>query len=447
MHHTLDQLHQGQLAGIRRLNLAAGVTDFPMEIFDLADSLEILDLSNNQLDALPDNLPRLHKLQKLFLSNNHFETVPEVLQQCNQLSMVAFKGNRINRLPENALPGQLRWLILTDNCLDSLPDSIGSLSHLQKLSLAGNQLRHLPHQLAHCQSLEFIRLAANQLEEFPTWLLSLPRLTWFGYAGNPFCTNWSQPDRGQSPLSTIDWDRLVLADVLGQGASGIIYRGTWTTDNGDLDVAVKVFKGEITSDGYPIDEMQACLAVGDHSNLMSPLGQISNHPDQKNGLVFPLAPVDYKSLGNPPSLDSCTRDTYAPETSFSLLGVLKIVTDVAAAVTHLHQRGILHGDLYAHNILTNHQDRAILGDFGAASFYPEVLAPKLEPLEVRAFGCLLEELMNHCPVVGTAPLTSIVEDLHQLRQECMDGMPEQRPGFEAILERLEVLGQEIYLPH
>jgi serine/threonine protein kinase len=127
--------------------------------------------------------------------------------------------------------------------------------------------------------------------------------------------------------------------------------------------------------------------------------------------------------------------------------VLKIVTDVAAAVTHLHQRGILHGDLYAHNILTNHQDRAILGDFGAASFYPEVLAPKLEPLEVRAFGCLLEELMNHCPVVGTAPLTSIVEDLHQLRQECMDGMPEQRPGFEAILERLEVLGQEIYLPH
>ncbi|XGB41553.1 MAG: leucine-rich repeat-containing serine/threonine-protein kinase [Nodosilinea sp. LVE1205-7] len=287
MHHTLDQLHQGQLAGIRRLNLAAGVTDFPMEIFDLADSLEILDLSNNQLDALPDNLPRLHKLQKLFLSNNHFETVPEVLQQCNQLSMVAFKGNRINRLPENALPGQLRWLILTDNCLDSLPDSIGSLSHLQKLSLAGNQLRHLPHQLAHCQSLEFIRLAANQLEEFPTWLLSLPRLTWFGYAGNPFCTNWSQPDRGQSPLSTIDWDRLVLADVLGQGASGIIYRGTWTTDNGDLDVAVKVFKGEITSDGYPIDEMQACLAVGDHSNLMSPLGQISNHPDQKTVWCFP----------------------------------------------------------------------------------------------------------------------------------------------------------------
>ncbi|MBU6229587.1 MAG: leucine-rich repeat-containing serine/threonine-protein kinase [Cyanobacteria bacterium REEB459] len=448
MHHTLDQLHRGELAGTRRLNLAAGLMDFPVEIFDLSDSLEVLDLSHNQLDSLPDSLPRLKKLQRLFLSNNNFETVPEVLSQCSRLSMIAFKGNRIHTLPDHALPPRTRWLILTDNCLESLPASLGSLPCLQKVSLAGNRLRHLPGQLIHCQHLEFIRVAANQLEEFPTWLLSLPRLTWFGYAGNPFCADWSQPGRGQPQLATpqlttpqlttIDWHQLVLGEVLGQGASGIISRGVWNSGDGDLEVAVKVFKGEVTSDGYPIDEMQACLAVGSHSNLMSPLGQISNHPEQKTGLVFPLAPADYRSLGNPPSLDSCTRDTYSPETHFSVQAVLNIALDVAAAVAHLHQRGILHGDLYAHNILSNHLDRAILGDFGAASFYPESLATRLEPTEIRAFGCLLEDLLSHCPTADS-PSASMVEDLHQLCQDCMDTRPDQRPGFSLILDQMEGL--------
>lgn len=437
MHHTLEQLRRGELVGIRRLNLASNLTEFPVEIFDLADSLETLDLSNNQLSDLPDDLPRLHKLQRLFLSNNNFEIVPEVLSQCPQLSMIAFKGNRVNTLSENALPARTRWLILTDNCLESLPSSIGSLSHLQKLSLAGNQLRALPQQLANCNQLEFIRLAANQLQELPTWLLSLPRLTWLGYAGNPFCDGWSEQVSPQTPLPCIDWHQLVLGDVLGQGASGVISRGIWKTNEGGVEVAVKLFKGEVTSDGYPIDEVQACLAAGNHGNLISPLGQVSNHPHQKTGLVFPLVPADYQSLGDPPSLESCTRDTYASQTCFSLAAVLQIATDIAAAVTHLHQRGILHGDLYAHNILINPQNRALLGDFGAASFYPKSLGSRLEATEVRAFGCLLEELLSYCPAWNITPSHPLGTSLDQLRRECMEAMPEQRPTFEAILGHLE----------
>ena len=64
--HTLEQLRSGALAGITRLQLRCGLTEFPRDIFDLADSLEILDLSGNQLCALPDDLPRLHKLRIIF---------------------------------------------------------------------------------------------------------------------------------------------------------------------------------------------------------------------------------------------------------------------------------------------------------------------------------------------------------------------------------------------
>jgi hypothetical protein len=59
----------------------------------------------------------------------------------------------------------------------------------------------------------------------------------------------------------------------------------------------------------------------------------------------------------------------------------------------------MHGDLYAHNILHGGQGQALMGDFGAASFYAtgdQTLADALQRLEVRAFGCLLEELLDRC---------------------------------------------------
>jgi Leucine-rich repeat (LRR) protein len=53
--------------------------------------------------------------------------------------------------PAAALPPQLRWLILTDNCISQLPDELGQRPLLQ-LMLAGNRLAHLPESLAQCQT-------------------------------------------------------------------------------------------------------------------------------------------------------------------------------------------------------------------------------------------------------------------------------------------------------
>ena len=89
---TLEQLRSGELAGSRRLKLACGLNAFPREIFDLAETLEILDLSGNALSSLPDDLPRLHKLRILFCSDNPFTELPAVLGQCLQLSMIGFKA-------------------------------------------------------------------------------------------------------------------------------------------------------------------------------------------------------------------------------------------------------------------------------------------------------------------------------------------------------------------
>ena len=438
MDHTLEQLHRGQLAGIKRLNLACDLTSFPGEIFDLADSLEVLDLSHNQLSQLPEDLPRLHRLRVLFLSYNQFETVPEVLGRCPQLSMIGFKGNQIAHLPAEALPAQTRWLILTDNHLESLPDRLGCLPKLEKLMLAGNRLRRLPEAMANCQNLALLRLAANQLEELPDWLTTLPRLAWLAYAGNPGHDRGVGAVGARSALPPIPWDHLQIGDLLGQGASGQIYQGTWHHPQGPRAVAVKLFKGEITSDGSPQDEMAVCLAAGQHPNLIGPLGQISHHPEAKIGLVLPLLPKDYRALGDPPSLASCSRDTYPEDRVFSLHQVLGIATSVAAAATHLHQQGILHGDLYAHNILIHPEATARLTDFGAASFYGRTSTPQLERLEVLAFGYLLEELLNRCPSNHGHP-PGVIADLQRLRWQCTLPQPSQRPDFTDLLERLQAL--------
>ena len=61
---TLAALRSGELSGIKRLDLACGLQEFPPEIYALADSLEVLNLSGNALSTLPDDLPRLMKLDR-----------------------------------------------------------------------------------------------------------------------------------------------------------------------------------------------------------------------------------------------------------------------------------------------------------------------------------------------------------------------------------------------
>ncbi|HUD32383.1 MAG TPA: protein kinase, partial [Variovorax sp.] len=101
---ALRPLRAGELAGATRVALACGLTEFPRELFALADSLEILDLSGNALDALPEDLHRLHRLRVLFCSDNRFTALPASLGACARLEMIGFKANRIARVPAEALP-------------------------------------------------------------------------------------------------------------------------------------------------------------------------------------------------------------------------------------------------------------------------------------------------------------------------------------------------------
>ncbi|PKG97671.1 leucine-rich repeat-containing protein kinase family protein [Paraglaciecola sp. MB-3u-78] len=393
--HTLAQLKSGQLTGISRLTLSENLTSFPTEILSLADTLEILDLSNNQLSALPNSLKQLKKMKIIFASNNHFETLPESLGQCESLEMVGFKSNKIKHVPDESLPAKLRWLILTDNQLTRLPDTLGERPRLQKLALAGNQLTQLPANLTQLTNLELVRISANQLTECPDQLLVLPKLAWLAFSGNPF----SCSDIDIQSVPVVPFSSFSLQNVLGQGASGVISKAVWNTatDAFPDEIAVKVFKGELTSDGYPEDELQACLKVGDHASLVKSLAQV-NEQDCL-ALVMQLIPEHYNNLGLPPDFDTCTRDTFKVGFTLPIEQISKVVKQMQSVFAHLHENQVSHGDLYAHNTLFDQDANIIFGDFGAATMYHmlnETQQAQVQQIEHRALNYFIEDLLSVC---------------------------------------------------
>src|SRR3954447_3094610 len=169
-HQTLEGLKAGLYKGTKRLKISSNLTEFPREVLDLFDALEFLDLSNNPLSSLPKDIGRLHKLKIAFFSDCNFTTFPVQLAQCRSLEMIAFKNNQMTTIPPNAFPRKLRWLILTNNLIASLPASIGQCHRLQKCMLAGNRLESIPDEMAHCRKLGLLRLSSNKLTSLPDWL-------------------------------------------------------------------------------------------------------------------------------------------------------------------------------------------------------------------------------------------------------------------------------------
>jgi hypothetical protein len=422
--HTLEQLRSGALTGTRRLDLSCELRTLPPEVLDLADTLEVLNLSGNQLSSLPHDLARLKKLKVIFCSNNPFARLPDVLGECESLQVVGFKACRIADVAGAALPPALRWLILTDNAIANLPAELGERPLLQKLMLAGNRLSELPCRLAHAHRLELIRLAANQFTQLPGWLTELPRLSWLALAGNPL--GWSRPQ--PAALPSVPWQQLQLDGLIGEGASGHIYQ---VLRAGYADAAaLKLFKGAIASDGLPEHERDACLATGQHPALCTPIAELMGHPNGVRGLLLPLISPGYINLAGPPSLDSCTRDVYPDGLRIPLSYVLRLVHGIAQGVAHMHERGVMHGDLYAHNILWNPASGdALLSDFGAATLMPmgrTSLAHAHQALEVRAFGCLLEELAD-CAMADGVHHDQALADLRSAANTCLQPDPAQRP--------------------
>lgn len=425
------------------IKLAEGLTAFPHELYQHAETLEHLDLSDNRLSNLPADFGRFVALKRLFLTNNCFERIPQVLASCPRLTMVSFKGNGLKAFDESSLPVGLEWLILTDNSLRELPDDFGRYRQLKKLALSGNQLSALPESMAHCRELELARLSLNRFESFPDWLFELPKLAWLALGANP-----ATPVSNHSNIPTEDIANYQLDAELGTGASGTIYLAHHK--DSPAPVALKKFKGWLTSDGCPRDELSNALNAGLHPNLIPIVANISGL--DLPAMVMQLIPGTFHSLGMPPSFATITHDTYPRELILSGAQILILAQQVSSAMTHLHSAYISHGDLYSHNMLVNDEAGLYLGDFGAATALeslPAHQAAAFKQLEVRAFGYWLDEMLCRLPanlgIDGECgdETAKTLHSLETLRDLCLQETNTLRPSFTDIETTLSALRSKL----
>ena len=97
-------------------------------------------------------------------------------------------------------------------------------------------------------------------------------MSWFAYAGNPL----HQEKDANSVISeniktnsTVSWNNLEILEKIGEGASGNVFKARFLSrsvfigiENKDVEfAAVKLFKGEMTSDGSPENEMEVGLLI------------------------------------------------------------------------------------------------------------------------------------------------------------------------------------------
>ncbi len=406
-----------------RINLCSQkLSSLPESLFQQKETLEILDLSDNEFTELPSRLSEFKNLKVLFCANNHFERLPSVLGEMSQLEIIGFKSNAISDLEAARLPESCRSLVLTNNKIPQLPKHFAKLKNLEKLMLTGNQLVSLPEELRQLKKLELLRLANNQFTQVPSWLGALPNLAWLALGGNPCSTT---PRETTSP-KIINWSELQLGELLGEGASGKIFLAQLRKDPPEK-VAVKIFKPGVTSDGLPENELLVNLTVGTHHHLVSGDTLVTGHPSGAKVLLLPLIDSQLKNLAAPPSLESNTRDVYPMNFKLEEKLFFKILNANLQALRHLHTRGITHGDFYAHNILFSNDGEVQLGDFGASFFYREENRI-LEKIEVLAFGRLMRELFWRT----TFSKPAYAKGVESILGRCENPIVKERPTFSEL---------------
>ena len=153
--------------------------------------LQILDLSDCSLHAIPPLENAIFHLSVLYLHKNHLKDVPKFFTNPGTLQQLTLYDNALTKIPDmifdNAslqslylakneiteIPskidklGSLRTLNLDENAISQLPEELGNCFNLVEFSCAKNNLTSLPDSFKNLQYLQNVNFNSNQFEEFP----------------------------------------------------------------------------------------------------------------------------------------------------------------------------------------------------------------------------------------------------------------------------------------
>jgi internalin A len=166
-----------------------------------------LDLSRQNLTAVPDTVAGLQHLKSLDLSVNGLARLPGWIGELTGLERLNLYGNRLTVLPDSiGNLERLSELNLGDNQLTALPASIGNLASLTRLDLDMNGITALPGSIGRLTRLARLDLYRNQLTDLPASTARLGALTRLDLSDNRLGT-LPEPVTALAGLTRLDLAR------------------------------------------------------------------------------------------------------------------------------------------------------------------------------------------------------------------------------------------------
>ena len=176
-----------QFSNLKQLYLTANqISTLPDSFFYKLPQLEVLDLSHNQLNRMPEGLTVAKSLQYLNLSFNRLGSLPSTISDLSNLQILNISHNPFKALPQEIFYlNYLRRLFLDGIRLDSVPSIFTRLGNIEWLSLENTNLRQFPMTLLDMTSLSYINLASNQIKQIPGSINVLGNLLNLDLSNNP----------------------------------------------------------------------------------------------------------------------------------------------------------------------------------------------------------------------------------------------------------------------
>lgn len=134
---------------------------------------------------LPEEMKDVKEVNVLVLTNNCIKTLPGWIGNYEKLTYLKLNSNLLEELPrEIVMLKCLQVLYINHNKLRVFPREILELGQLSSLSVGGNCLEKLPSDIERLENLEFLEIYGNALTELPRSIGSLKHLTYLSALSN-----------------------------------------------------------------------------------------------------------------------------------------------------------------------------------------------------------------------------------------------------------------------